>query len=109
MTSAGLQTIIKSYLKQGMPLKEDTLRAFYQLYPEKFNNKTNGIVQRRWTQIAAPELSIEAQNKIDLLYRDQKKWSQMSLVNIAHSDRFTSDDTIEEYTNEIWHLNKINH
>lgn len=52
---------------------------------------------------------IEAQNKIDLLYRDQKKWSQMSLVNIAHSDKFTSDDTIEEYANEIWHLNKINH
>ncbi|MFC3932761.1 glycogen/starch/alpha-glucan phosphorylase [Streptococcus dentapri] len=38
-------------------LKEDTLRSFYRLYPEKFNNKTNGIVQRRWTQIAAPELS----------------------------------------------------
>lgn len=52
---------------------------------------------------------IEAQNKIDLLYCDQKKWLQMSLVNIAHSDKFTSDDTIEEYANEIWHLNKINH
>lgn len=52
---------------------------------------------------------IKAQNKIDLLYRDQKKWLQMSLVNIAHSDKFTSDDTIEEYANEIWHLNKINH
>ncbi|WP_019795816.1 glycogen/starch/alpha-glucan family phosphorylase, partial [Streptococcus sobrinus] len=38
-------------------LKEDTLRSFYKLYPEKFNNKTNGIVPRRWTQIAAPELS----------------------------------------------------
>lgn len=38
-------------------LTEDTLRDFYLLYPEKFNNKTNGIVQRRWTQIAAPELS----------------------------------------------------
>ncbi|MGT2960920.1 glycogen/starch/alpha-glucan phosphorylase [Streptococcus caballi] len=38
-------------------LKEDTLHDFYTLYPEKFNNKTNGIVQRRWTQIAAPELS----------------------------------------------------
>ncbi|MEX2804339.1 glycogen/starch/alpha-glucan phosphorylase [Streptococcus sp. H31] len=38
-------------------LKEDTLRDFYTLYPDKFNNKTNGIVQRRWTQIAAPELS----------------------------------------------------
>lgn len=51
---------------------------------------------------------IKAQNKIDLLYRDQKKWLQMSLVNIAHSDKFTSDDTIEEYANEIWHLNKKN-
>ena len=38
-------------------LKEDTLHDFYTLYPGKFNNKTNGIVQRRWTQIAAPELS----------------------------------------------------
>ncbi|WP_018143536.1 glycogen/starch/alpha-glucan phosphorylase [Alloscardovia criceti] len=38
-------------------LKEDTLRDFYKLTPEKFNNKTNGIVQRRWTQIAAPQLS----------------------------------------------------
>ena len=38
-------------------LKEDTLHDFYTIYPEKFNNKTNGIVQRRWTQIAAPELS----------------------------------------------------
>ena len=38
-------------------LKEDTLRDFYKISPEKFNNKTNGIVQRRWTQIAAPHLS----------------------------------------------------
>ncbi|MEE3737948.1 glycogen/starch/alpha-glucan phosphorylase [Streptococcus uberis] len=52
---------------------------------------------------------IKAQNKIDLLYRDQKKWLQMSLVNIAHSDKFTSDDTIEEYAKEIWDLKKINH
>lgn len=52
---------------------------------------------------------IEAQDKIDLLYRNQMKWTQMSLLNIAHSDKFTSDDTIEEYANEIWHLKKINH
>ena len=31
-------------------LKEDTLRDFYSIYPEKFNNKTNGIIQRRWLQ-----------------------------------------------------------
>lgn len=49
---------------------------------------------------------IEAQDKIDLLYRNQMKWAQMSLLNIAHSDKFTSDDTIEEYAKEIWDLKK---
>lgn len=49
---------------------------------------------------------IESQDKIDLLYRNQMKWTQMSLLNIAHSDKFTSDDTIEEYAKEIWDLKK---
>ena len=40
-------------------LKEDTLRDFYSIYPEKFNNKTNGIIQRRWLQIADEPLSAE--------------------------------------------------
>lgn len=50
-------------------LKEDTLHDFYLLYPEKFNNKTNGIVQRRWTQIAAPELSQAIDDTIGRAWR----------------------------------------
>ncbi|HJC66492.1 MAG TPA: glycogen/starch/alpha-glucan family phosphorylase [Candidatus Enterocloster excrementigallinarum] len=38
-------------------LKNDTLHNFYQLYPEKFNNKTNGITFRRWLLYSNPELS----------------------------------------------------
>lgn len=38
-------------------LKDDVLRDFYVMYPERFNNKTNGITDRRWLQIANPELS----------------------------------------------------
>ena len=38
-------------------LKRDTLKEWYQLYPERFNNKTNGITQRRWLAIANMELS----------------------------------------------------
>ena len=38
-------------------LIEDVLKDFYLLYPEKFNNKTNGIAQRRWSQIANPGVS----------------------------------------------------
>lgn len=49
---------------------------------------------------------VAAQEKIDQLYRNKEKWARMSLVNIATSDKFTSDDTIEQYAKEIWNLKK---
>lgn len=38
-------------------LKNDVLRDWYEIYPEKFQNKTNGITQRRWLALCNPELS----------------------------------------------------
>ena len=38
-------------------LKNQELKDFYEIYPEKFNNKTNGITQRRWLLHANPELA----------------------------------------------------
>ena len=38
-------------------LKKQELRDFYEMYPEKFSNKTNGITQRRWVYHANPELA----------------------------------------------------
>ena len=38
-------------------LKKDVLRGLYQMYPEKFSNKTNGITPRRWLALANPELA----------------------------------------------------
>lgn len=38
-------------------LKQDTLRGFYELWPDKFSNKTNGVTPRRWLRLANPELS----------------------------------------------------
>lgn len=38
-------------------LKNDVLRDWYELYPERFQNKTNGITQRRWLRLCNPELS----------------------------------------------------
>lgn len=49
---------------------------------------------------------VEAQEKIDQLYRDKEQWMRMSLINIANSDKFTSDDTITQYAKDIWHLKK---
>ncbi|NLK27776.1 MAG: glycogen/starch/alpha-glucan phosphorylase [Clostridiales bacterium] len=38
-------------------LKNDALKEWYELYPDRFNNKTNGITQRRWLALANMELA----------------------------------------------------
>ena len=50
---------------------------------------------------------IEAQDKVDKLYRDLDKWQEMCGVNIAKSGIFSSDRTINEYATGIWGANTI--
>ena len=45
-------------------LKESELAPFYRIYPEKFNNKTNGITFRRWVRVCNPELSARITERI---------------------------------------------
>ena len=45
---------------------------------------------------------IEAQEKIDKLYKNKDKWNEMTLINIANSGVFSSDRTIAEYAQDIW-------
>ena len=47
---------------------------------------------------------VEAQKKANALYKDSENWSHMSAMNIAHSGRFASDETIKEYAKEIWNI-----
>ncbi|WP_010631682.1 glycogen/starch/alpha-glucan phosphorylase [Sporolactobacillus vineae] len=47
---------------------------------------------------------VEAQNKIDRLYRDQLKWQRMALINIAGAGVFSSDYTVRQYATDIWDL-----
>ncbi|KAB8138536.1 glycogen/starch/alpha-glucan phosphorylase [Gracilibacillus oryzae] len=50
---------------------------------------------------------VEAQNLIDLTYRDPIKWHSKCLVNIAHSGKFSSDRTIHEYASAIWNIKQL--
>lgn len=45
---------------------------------------------------------INAQNKIDNLYKDKTKWQEMCICNIANSGVFASDHTIVQYSKGIW-------
>ena len=49
----------------------------------------------------------EAHNKIYGLYQDKNKWARMCLTNIANSAFFSSDRTINDYVEDIWHLKQI--
>ncbi len=49
----------------------------------------------------------EAQKRVEEAYRDEKGWARKAILNTACSGKFTSDRTIQEYIDEIWHLDKI--
>ena len=49
----------------------------------------------------------EAQERIGELYEDSSKWAEMALKNISNVGKFSSDRTIQEYVDDIWHLDKI--
>lgn len=50
---------------------------------------------------------LEAQSRINELYKDEKTWYKMSIINTSKSGFFSTDRTIEEYNKDIWHLDKI--
>jgi starch phosphorylase len=49
----------------------------------------------------------EAQKKVEAAYRDKDGWAKSAILNVACSGKFTSDRTIQEYVDEIWHLDKV--
>ncbi|WP_100551368.1 glycogen/starch/alpha-glucan phosphorylase [Caedibacter taeniospiralis] len=62
--------IVGSYSVNGVAelhsqlLKESLFKTFYDLWPQKFNNKTNGVTQRRWLAVCNPELKQLLEDKI---------------------------------------------
>ena len=49
----------------------------------------------------------EAQRRVEAAYRDTRRWAKMALLNTACSGKFSSDRTIQQYVDEIWHLDKV--
>ncbi len=49
----------------------------------------------------------EAQRRVEAAYRDEKSWARSAILNVASSGKFTSDRTIQQYVDEIWHLDHV--
>ncbi|MEF9967032.1 MAG: glycogen/starch/alpha-glucan family phosphorylase, partial [Longicatena sp.] len=64
-------------------LKDDVMKKFYAIYPEKFNNKTNGITHRRWLLYSNPQLTSLLEKTIGPAFKDEpaKLLDLMKYVN----------------------------
>ena len=49
----------------------------------------------------------EAQTRVETAYRDRDRWAKMALLNTACCGKFSSDRTIQEYVDDIWHLDAV--
>jgi starch phosphorylase len=50
---------------------------------------------------------IDCQDRVEMAYRDQRKWTKMSILNVARSGKFSSDRTISEYCRDIWKVKPV--
>ncbi|WP_028784710.1 glycogen/starch/alpha-glucan phosphorylase [Thalassobacillus devorans] len=80
--------------------KGDT--EFQEIYDSLVHHNDEFFVLKDFAAYAS------AQQQIDLDYQQRVGWSRKSLINIAHSGKFSSDRTIQEYASDIWRIAPVN-
>ncbi|MFD2116648.1 glycogen/starch/alpha-glucan phosphorylase [Paenibacillus yanchengensis] len=80
-------------------IKTEEMKDFYALYPERFNNKTNGITHRRWLMMANPRLAQLITNTIGTQWIKRPR-------ELTHLLRYTKDQPLLEKLGEIKQHNK---
>ena len=91
------------------------INGFYsQNDTELFRDLYNSLLNTQCTQYADTYFTLadfrsyaEAQKKISEMYADEKSWARKAMLNTAHAGKFSSDRTIQEYVDDIWHLDKM--
>ena len=77
---------------------------FNRSEPGIFSLLTSGLRSGHdpWLTIADFRSYIDAQERVNEVYKDQAEWNRMSILNTASSGWFSSDRTIQQYADEIW-------
>ena len=79
---------------------------FRDLYDSLLNTKNTDRADRYFI-LADFRSYADAQKRVEAAYRDEKGWAKKALLNTACSGKFTSDRTIQEYVDDIWHLDRV--
>ena len=82
--------------------------------PELFRDLYNSLLNTPCTQFADTYFILadfrsyaEAQKRVMEAYKDEEGWAKSAILNVANSGKFSSDRTIQEYVDDIWHLDKV--
>jgi starch phosphorylase len=81
-----------------------------ELFRELYNSLLNpqpGQVADRYFILADFRSYVNTQKKIEEYYRNTSAWAKSAILNVAHVGKFSSDRTIQEYVDDIWHLDKV--
>ena len=81
---------------------------------ELFRDLYNSLLNTQCTQYADTYFVLadfrsyaEAQQRVMEAYMDETGWAKKALLNVANVGKFSSDRTIQDYVDDIWHLDKI--
>ena len=82
--------------------------------PELFRDLYNSLLNTMSTSKADTYFILkdfrsyaDAQKRVDTAYRDRTWWTKAAILNVACSGKFSSDRTIQQYVDEIWHLDSV--
>ncbi|CNB31678.1 glycogen phosphorylase [Yersinia similis] len=77
--------------------------------PYRYTNLFDSLVNLgdHYQLLADYRSYVDTQEQVDTLYRHRDEWSRKTLLNIANMGYFSSDRTIEEYADEIWHIKPV--
>ena len=83
----------------------DDPERFREIYDSLLNTKSSDRADTYFI-LADFRSYADAQKRVEEAYRDEAGWAKMAMLNTACSGKFTSDRTIQQYVDEIWHLQK---
>lgn len=118
LTEAEVQELSSHYNPQEYIDNDEDLRRvmnllecghFNQFEPSIFDDIINSIKSGndQWKTLADFRSFVDAQGRVEEAYRDQDRWTKMSILNCAASGKFSTDRTIADYNNDIWKLTPV--
>jgi starch phosphorylase len=118
LTSEEVDELRWNYDPHGVIAHDDDLqRVMNLLRCGHFNLFENGLFEPIINAICSPHdpwmvaadfrSFVDAQQRVATAYQDRDRWTRMSIMNTACSGKFSTDRTINNYNEEIWHLQKM--